>query len=1048
MGLAEVRSGLSRFEENGLGVYVWPDGPDWCVPNARGDFILRRLAEGMSRCEVTEAYAGRFGVDTETAAVHVQQFARRVARPAARPYEGRAAHLSLGRLRECWLHVSNRCNAACTHCMFRSSPADATELSPETVMEVVDEASRLGCELFYFTGGEPLIYPALPGLCDRILATTPAHVVLLTNAMASTRFLAMAADWDPERVHLQVSVDGGEASHDALRGPGSYRLLMGNLRLLIGAGFPVTLAMAVHSGNVGEMADLVDLAAELGVGNLHYLWLFTRGNAKPELFVPPDEIWPHLRAAAERADARGVLVDNVEILKSQVFSIPGTRFDLSNAGWESLAVGPDGFLYPSPALVCNPDAVCGTVAEGIEDAWQTGPRFEELRACSIATAPEYQANPWRFLVGGGDVDHSLSHGGAFAGHDPYVPLYNRIARWLIAREAARFPERDVPGFRLAMGEWLYECGAEGDGVFFTHSNCVLSLPGRDGHAFARDFYAQAAETPNETILNPVQYADAEIAFIPQEARVRSYGCGSPVADAMLKPGETVADLGCGTGVECFVAASLVGPTGRVVGIDMLPEMLARAEAAAPKVAERLGYANVIFHRSLLEELPLESESADVVVSNCVINLSPHKREAFSEMLRVLRPGGRIVISDVVSEGDIPIAIQYSEKLRGECLGGALRRDRLFGLLADVGFIQATIVKRFPYREVRGHPFHSVTYAAVKPPAGAWKTVLYRGPFAAAVTDDGRVLARGEHAELPWQEGLPLDATAFVLDDGGWVTNVEQEACCSCATAPEQAVAADASACCGPDPARHGADCMVCGEPLVYLDRERGAACHYCGETATANATCAAGHFVCDACHSKDALAVIERICLHSAERDMVALLRRIREHPDIPLHGPEHHALVPAVIVTACRNAGGDVADVDIPRAIQRGATIAGGSCAFLGICGAASGVGTAFSLLLGANPLKGSERQAAQRATLRALAEIARVRAARCCQRDCYLALRVAAQLSKDLLPIPLTADAPLPCTQHAQNADCIGRACPLWPQAQASSSSCCAAETGGRTC
>ena len=1080
MAAASVAEQLVRFEESGLGIYVWPDKPDWVVPNTRGDLILSRLlvprprpsssslvlsrprpssssvvlprprpssssvvldpgfrvpgsgfqgtisrGEGLS--EAIEACAQRFGVSRDDAAAAVQQFARRLEQPAPPPYAGRLAYRTLDRLKECWLHITNRCNARCTHCMFGSSPADASHLATEEALAIVGEAARLGCELFYFTGGEPFVHDGFLAVCEHVLRETAAHLVILTNAVAARDFIPRMAAWSRERVHFQVSADGAQASHDAVRGRGAHARLLGDLALIRDAGFPVTLAMAVQRGNVADMSAVVALAAERGVQNVHYLWLFLRGNAAAEQIVPPEAIWPHLIAAAELAEARGVLIDNVEILKSQVFAIPGTRFDLSNAGWESLAVGPDGRVFPSPALIGHPAADCGHVRDGLESVWRTSPRLQELRASSVAT----DGDPLRFLVGGGDVDHSLHCGGTFTGADPYLPLYRRLALWLIAREAARFPDGTAPAFRLRMGDTLHQCPSDGDGVFFTHSNCVLSLPGRDGHALVRDFYARAAETPEPELCNPARRDDsaaesaeahlqlqmgkrparntssdaggspAALDFIPDEVKVRNYGCGSPVAAAGLREGDVVVDLGCGAGLECFIAASLVGPSGRVIGVDMLPQMLDRARAAAGQVAERLGYANAEFRQALLEELPLADASADVIVSNCVLNLSPQKRRAFQEMLRVLRPGGRIVIADVASETEIPIAIQYSERLRGECLGGAFQQDRLLQLLTDVGFRQPTILGRFPYRKVRGHQFFSLTYSATRPD---------RSP------------ARGTRGG------------GFLLDEQWGVADASQAAACSCCSAPEGDAAACCSApeqvaesaCCAPP--RRRAQCMVCGEPVVYLDRDHEETCHYCQESRPANAVCEAGHFVCDACHSQEALEVIERLLLRSAETDLIALLRRVRKHHAIPVHGPEHHSLVPAIIVAAFRNAGGDVADGQIRTAIQRGATVAGGACAFLGACGAATGVSAAFAILLGANPLKGAERQRLQRVTAEVLGEIAQFAAARCCQRECWLALRAAARLSRSLLPIPLTADAPLPCEQFPLNNECLGPECPLW--------------------
>ncbi|OPY59310.1 MAG: hypothetical protein A4E57_04742 [Syntrophorhabdaceae bacterium PtaU1.Bin034] len=137
---------------------------------------------------------------------------------------------------------------------------------------------------------------------------------------------------------------------------------------------------------------------------------------------------------------------------------------------------------------------------------------------------------------------------------------------------------------------------------------------------------------------------------------------------------------------------------------------------------------------------------------------------------------------------------------------------------------------------------------------------------------------------------------------------------------------------------HRSGCMVCGKDLIYLDTDQDLSCSFCGQVIPANARCVNGHFVCDNCHRADAVEIIKQVCLHSRECDAVALMQTIRSHPRFRIHGPEHHSLVPAVILTALRNGGDTITDEQIMTAVQRGQTIAGGACAFLGACGAAVG--------------------------------------------------------------------------------------------------------------
>lgn len=478
-----------------------------------------------------------------------------------------------------------------------------------------------------------------------------------------------------------------------------------------------------------------------------------------------------------------MLIDNVEIMRAQVFSPPGTRYDLSNSGWESLAIGPDGLVYPSPALVGMEDAACGELAAGLEQVWRQSPLLERLRCASLLDSASYRQNPLRFLVGGGDLDHSFIAGGDFIGHDPYVELYNGLALWLIRRQAQSYPLPASVEIRLRMGDLRHDCPVGSEGVALTHCNCLLSLAGEGGRPVG-DFYRQAALTANEEIFNPFAATSEVAALVPEEARRKSYGCGSPVRDAVPAKGEVLVDLGSGSGVECFLAAAEVGPQGRVFGIDMTEEMLTLARAARQEVSARLGYDNLEFRRGFLEALPLPDGLAEVVISNCVINLSQDKRRVFGEIFRVLTPGGRLVVSDVVSDLEIPLAMKNDPLLRGQCLGGALRQVELMAMLRAAGFSGIRLLKRFPYRLIGGHWFYSLTYRAVRPADEAERPVevIYRGPLAAVVAEDGTILPAGRRITISSRLLAGLDDSVMVLDDSGAVTNLAQGDCCCVAPA--------------------------------------------------------------------------------------------------------------------------------------------------------------------------------------------------------------------------------------------------------------------------
>ena len=161
----------------------------------------------------------------------------------------------------------------------------------------------------------------------------------------------------------------------------------------------------------------------------------------------------------------------------------------------------------------------------------------------------------------------------------------------------------------------------------------------------------------------------------------SLGCGVPTAFASLQPGEVVVDLGSGAGNDVFIAARAVGERGRVIGVDMTPEMIAKARANA----EKLGVPNVEFRLGEIENLPVQAATVDVVISNCVLNLVPDKRRAFAEIHRILKPGGRFTVSDIVVDSDLPDAVRKSAEMWAGCVAGALRKGEYLSVARESGF---------------------------------------------------------------------------------------------------------------------------------------------------------------------------------------------------------------------------------------------------------------------------------------------------------------------------------------------------------------------------
>jgi len=183
-----------------------------------------------------------------------------------------------------------------------------------------------------------------------------------------------------------------------------------------------------------------------------------------------------------------------------------------------------------------------------------------------------------------------------------------------------------------------------------------------------------------------EYLREDLKHIPEEA-IMGLGCGNPTAIADLKVGEVVLDLGSGTGVDVFLAANKVGPTGKAIGVDMTEEMVDKAE----EIARNYGYHNVEFRLGEIEKLPVKDESVDAIISNCVINLSLDKSKVFQEAYRALKPGGRLTVSDIVSERALPDEIKTDSNAWACCIGGALEQQEYLGKIKKAGFEDVAIV---------------------------------------------------------------------------------------------------------------------------------------------------------------------------------------------------------------------------------------------------------------------------------------------------------------------------------------------------------------------
>ncbi len=306
----------------------------------------------------------------------------------------------------------------------------------------------------------------------------------------------------------------------------------------------------------------------------------------------------------------------------------------------------------------------------------------------------------------------------------------------------------------------------------------------------RERYSAGAASRQEELCCPVDYDPALLAALPTEIIDKDYGCGDP--SRYVRPGDHVLDLGSGGGKLCYMAAQLVGPAGLVIGVDSNDEMLALARRYQPEMATRLGGERTRFLKGHIQDLALDLErleawlahntirttadldrlkahedelrathpliadaSVDLVISNCVLNLvnDRDKGRLIREIRRVLRPGGRIAISDIVSDREVPRHLRRDPDLWSGCISGAFEEGAFLEAFVDAGFHAVHYDKwdPAPWREVEGIRFRAVTVTAINPPAAddtaAGGSVFYRGPYAQVALENGRVFQRGRRTEV-------------------------------------------------------------------------------------------------------------------------------------------------------------------------------------------------------------------------------------------------------------------------------------------------------------
>ena len=803
----------------GGAVVLDPARPHWIGTDERGLRLLARFDGRTPFAQIVRDHATESGLDVALAWLHVETFAHDGLRhrflstdgAAPAPYLGRSAYLDTDRLQELWIQVNDFCNLSCGHCLVSSGPDRLQGLPTARIADAIDQAVALGAERLFFTGGEPLARPDILDLAELVVTTHGRELVILTNgtlfkgnrleqlarlaavpetpSVPSTPSAVEGRDGAiaPGRrgLWLQVSLDGPTAEiNDPIRGAGTFQRIVEGLDLAVEAGLRPTLTATILRHNLGSLDEIVRLAATHGVRNIHLLLPHRRGRVLDGVLADlptAEEILPAVRRARVAATEFGVSIDNIEEFRLRLDGTPGVKNDLAGAGWSSLCLYTDGGVYPSASMAGLPELRCGDLGEqDLETIWKTSTVCRDLRAATVERKPTCRSCSLRFLCGGGDVEHGYwpaaaegqSRRSSFVAHDPYCELYKGLAddtlSDLLGEGRVTVQPRsgyDRPVVMRGMGE--HNLHDEDAIVRTTHSVCVLSEEVLDrSRLTVREFYGDAAEKPQAELCCPVRPAAEDLEHIPKEVVERFYGCGSPVTAASLRAGEAMVDLGSGAGIDCFIAAKRVGAEGRIYGIDMTDQMLSVARESQPKVAAALGYDAVEFRKGYLEEIPVEDAIADVVTSNCVINLSSDKPRVFREIWRVLKDHGRLVVADIVSDQVVPPKIRADGQLWGECISGALTEEAFLAGLEKAGFYGVSVLKKSFWREVEGCKFYSLTVRGYKFEKNAGcrfvgQYAVYLGPQKAVVDEEGHLFPRGQAVEVCTDTAAKLSHAPYV-----------------------------------------------------------------------------------------------------------------------------------------------------------------------------------------------------------------------------------------------------------------------------------------------
>jgi radical SAM protein with 4Fe4S-binding SPASM domain len=654
---------LVHLKKKGVHLYIDPTSPNWISTNMSGSEVVENLKHSSLE-DAALKLSMREGIDFPDALRDCKVFSEEliekgllIGKLGHNPrYPGRSKVIECGQLQELWIYTNNSCNLRCKHCFISAGEINKDEMSTDQIKALVDEAEGLGVFRFYFTGGEPFLRKDVFELIEYILRTNKNELIILSNGtLFGEGRLKKLKKFKNRNLTLQVSLDGPNPDiNDATRGKGSFVKALDGIKGLIKIGMTPIVTTAITNVNVEHVGEITELIASLGVKDQHILWLQNSGRASknPEgLTVPPEKVTEVMRQLIKKSKKLGIIVDNEMSLRVRSQAKRGRKHDLCNSCFEMISVDSDGHVYPCAPLNGEEGFDCGSIKESsLKDIWRNSQKTRQIRANNVSNKDGCRDCNIRFICGGGCFCQSFYASkalgkGDISAKDPYCSTHKSLIYDVIWELATPDDYKksnngyEPPKVLATMDSKLPTCSIPStivtDFSFETgtfHCACVLAIDTEgegnifksDGHRLARDACF------NELAHEYEEWLDSPIGSTYDGLAKRGVFSLSDI-----KGGDNILDVGCGTG---NYALELAQKGAKVFGVDNSEWML----RIAIKNAVERGVTIDHKHASL-EELPFPDASFDVVLCMNVLEFSASPRKAVSEMFRVLKNDGHLIV---------------------------------------------------------------------------------------------------------------------------------------------------------------------------------------------------------------------------------------------------------------------------------------------------------------------------------------------------------------------------------------------------------------------